>query len=91
MPKSAAHTLIWSAQRQTYLLIGPNAAPLSLAPGNDDRWLAWLATHTSFSFQGQSGHLNVLKEARQRGTGYWYAYHTTQRQARKRYLGRTAG
>ena len=40
--------------------------------------------------QGQAGRLNVFKEARPRGGGYWYAYHSHQGQARKRYLGRTA-
>jgi len=52
--------------------------------------VAWLTTHSSFSFQGQSGHLNVLKESRQRGAGYWYAYHTKESHTRKRYLGPTA-
>ena len=53
-------------------------------------WLTWLATSTSFSFQGRSGRLNVYKEARPRGGQYWYAYHTNESGTRKRYLGRTA-
>src|SRR5205823_2250905 len=38
----------------------------------------------------QAGRISVLKEARSRGTGYWYAYRTQNRHTRKRYLGRTA-
>src|SRR6266700_3097138 len=90
MPKPATHTLLWSAQSKTYALLCPDAPPQSLVPGNEEPWLAWLTTHSSFSFQGQYGHLSVLKESRQRGSGYWYAYHTTQSRTRKRYLGRTA-
>src|SRR6266487_1125023 len=90
MPKPASHTLIWSAQSKTYALLCPDSPPQSLVPGNEAPWLAWLTTHSSFSFQGQYGHLSVLKESRQRGAGYWYAYHTTQSRTRKRYLGRTA-
>jgi LuxR family maltose regulon positive regulatory protein len=89
MPKPATHTLIWSAQSKTYALIRPDYPPQSLVPGNEELWLAWLTTHSSFSFQGQYGHLSVLKESRQRGAGYWYAYHTSQSRTRKRYLGRT--
>ena len=90
MPKPATHSLIWSAQSKTYALLCPDTPPQSLVPENEERWLAWLTTHTSFSFQGQCGHLSVLKESRQRGAGYWYAYHTTQSRTRKRYLGRPA-
>src|SRR5438105_10278278 len=90
MPKPATYTLIWSAQSKTYALLCPDSQPQSLVPGNEETWLAWLTTHSSFSFQGQYGHLSVLKESRQRGAGYWYAYHTTQSRTRKRYLGRAA-
>src|SRR2546421_7510554 len=90
MPKPATHTLLWSAQSKTYALLCPDSPPQSLLPGNEESWLAWLTTHSSFSFQGQYGHLSVLKESRKRGAGYWYAYHTTQSRTRKRYLGRTA-
>jgi LuxR family maltose regulon positive regulatory protein len=49
-----------------------------------------LASHASFSFQGRSGRMSVLKEARQRGAGYWYAYRSHGRHTMKRYLGRTS-
>jgi LuxR family maltose regulon positive regulatory protein len=90
MPKPATHTLLWSAQSKTYALLSADSPPQSLMPGNEEAWLAWLTTHSSFSFQGQYGHLSVLKEARPRGGGYWYAYHTVDQQTRKRYLGRSA-
>src|SRR5215470_10670566 len=90
MPKLAAHILIWSSQSKTYTLLSPDSQPQLLVPGNEEPWLDWLETHSSFSFQGQSGHLNVLKESRKRGVGYWYAYHTTKSRNKKRYLGRTA-
>ncbi len=89
MPKPATHSLIWSVQSKTYTLLCPDSPPQYLMPGNEEPWLAWLTMHSSFSFQGQYGHLSVLKESRQRGAGYWYAYHTKESRTRKRYLGRT--
>src|SRR5215469_11722217 len=90
MPKPASHTLIWSAQSNSYILHGPDSPSQSLMPGSEEPWIAWLEMHSSFSFQGQCGRLSVLKESRQRGAGYWYAYHTAQSRTRKRYLGRTS-
>ena len=87
MPKTPAHALIWSAEEHTYVLHIPEHPPQSIIPGNEEIWRAWLTTHDSFSFQGQHGRLNVHKEVRPRGTGYWYAYHTSSGQTRKRYLG----
>jgi len=90
MPKPPIHRLIWSAESSSYTLFTPDQPPRSLVPGDEESWLAWLTTHTSFSFQGQHGQLSVLKESRSRGAGYWYAYHTAENQSRKRYLGRTS-
>jgi LuxR family maltose regulon positive regulatory protein len=90
MPKPPTHTLIWSAQSKTYALVTPDHPPQEMVPGNEEAWVAWLTTHSSFSFHGQSGYLSVLKEPRKRGAGYWYAYHTKESQTRKRYLGRSA-
>ncbi|GHO81331.1 hypothetical protein KSD_91020 [Ktedonobacter sp. SOSP1-85] len=89
MPKVPTHALIWTASRGLYELHPADPALSSVVPGEEEAWFAWLATHTSFAFQGQAGHLNVLKEPRSRGSGYWYAYHSHQGQAHKRYLGRT--
>ena len=53
-------------------------------------WLAWLAKRSSFSFQGKHGHLNLLREARARGSeGYWYAYRRQGKRRIKQYAGRT--
>ncbi|GHO51471.1 hypothetical protein [Ktedonospora formicarum] len=90
MPKPPAHALIWSAENLFYVLHTPGHPPQEITSGNEGVWRAWLTTHSSFSFQGQHGHLNVLKEARSRGTGYWYAYHKSAGQTQKRYLGRSA-
>lgn len=87
MSKTPTHALTWSAENHIYLLHTSAHPPQPILPGNEDVWRAWLTTHSSFSFQGQHGHLNVLKELRPRGTGYWYAYHTSSGQTRKRYLG----
>jgi LuxR family maltose regulon positive regulatory protein len=89
MPKPSTHTLLWSAQSNIYALVTLNHPPQEIVPGNEEPWVAWLTTHSSFSFQGQYGHLSVLKESRSRGAGYWYAYHTQEGQTRKRYLGRS--
>ena len=90
MPKQPAHTLIYSAENHLYMLHTPGHLPQVITSENEDVWRVWLTTHTSFSFQGQHGHLNVLKEARSLGTGYWYAYHKRAGQNRKRYLGHSA-
>jgi LuxR family maltose regulon positive regulatory protein len=87
MPKLPTHTLTWSAQSKSYALVARDHAPRVMVPGDEETWVAWLTTHSSFSFHGQSGHLSVLKESRKRGAGYWYAYHTVEQQTRKRYLG----
>ncbi|MBO0790131.1 MAG: LuxR family transcriptional regulator, partial [Ktedonobacteraceae bacterium] len=90
MPKPSTYILMWSAQSKIYTLVTPHHPPQEIVPGNEEPWVAWLTTHSSFSFQGQCGHLSVLKESRPRGTGYWYAYHTKEGHTRKRYLGRSA-
>ncbi|GCE29994.1 hypothetical protein KDA_54780 [Dictyobacter alpinus] len=89
MPKSSVYTLMWSAEGHTYVLHTPEHPPQSIISENEEVWHAWLTAHAAFSFQGQSGHLNVLKESRTRGSGYWYAYHTSSGSTRKRYLGRS--
>jgi LuxR family maltose regulon positive regulatory protein len=58
--------------------------------GDEPAWQSWLDEHTAFAFVGQAGRLSVLKEARSRGAGYWYAYRTQDRHTHKRYLGPTA-
>ncbi|WP_201387889.1 LuxR C-terminal-related transcriptional regulator [Ktedonobacter sp. SOSP1-85] len=90
MPKTPAATLTWSPESNAYNLHISDQRPMWIELGTEGPWFAWLTTHTSFSFQGQHGHLNVYKEQRARGAGYWYAYHTAAGQTHKRYLGRSA-
>lgn len=90
MPKSPAATLTWSPERHAYQLQTAGHVLLWIESGTEESWLAWLTAHTSFSFQGQCGQLNVYKEQRARGAGYWYAYHTNAAGTQKRYLGRSA-
>ncbi len=71
MPKSASYTLRWSEEHERYeLQAQENTAN---RPLQEDWWFAWLAEHSSFSFQGKQGHLSLLKEPRARGADYWYA------------------
>jgi LuxR family transcriptional regulator, maltose regulon positive regulatory protein len=90
MPRSTIHKLIFSWESHTYELYTRGYLEQRFVPGDEESWLIWLDTHTAFSFQGSSGRLNVLKEFRSRGTGYWYAYFYTGQHTSKRYLGRTA-
>ncbi|EFH89216.1 hypothetical protein [Ktedonobacter racemifer] len=89
MPKLPGHVLIWSPEGSIYELHAPACHPVQFLSGIVESWFFWLTTHTAFSFQGQYGRLSVYKEARKRGAGYWYAYHTSSVQTRKRYLGRS--
>src|SRR5260370_9008264 len=57
--------------------------------GDESAWHSWLDEHAAFAFVGKSGRISVLKEARSRGAGYWYAYRTQARHTRKHYLGPT--
>jgi LuxR family maltose regulon positive regulatory protein len=89
MPKPSIHALMWSEQSHRYELSTRGHPELEFVPENEDLWLRWLDAQTSFSFQGQHGRMTVIKEARPRGAGYWYAYHYSGQRSVKRYLGRT--
>jgi len=67
MPKAAQYILVWSSEQHTYALYEQDKRYQALLQGDEERWLAWLTTHTSFSFQGKHGHFNVQKEMRPRG------------------------
>lgn len=90
MPKPSLHTLTWSEEHQHYKLQTHGRLQQSFRRVDEHLWQFWLTKQRSFSFQGQHGHLSVIKEIRPRGTGYWYAYNTLDRQIRKRYIGPTA-
>ncbi len=91
MPGAAANTLLWLPEQNSYQLFTQGNQDIPLLQGDDTAWFAWLAAHSSFSFQGQYGHLNLLKEARSRGDdGYWYAYQRLNKRKVKRYAGKSA-
>ncbi len=69
-------------------LEGSAQARSNLMPDSPD-WFSWLASLSSFHFQGKSGHFTARQERKQRGDAYWYAYRKAHTQRLKRYLGRT--
>jgi LuxR family maltose regulon positive regulatory protein len=89
MPISVRSLLTWSPQQDRYVLDEQGQQSVLLLQEDDETWIAWLTAHTSFSFQGQHGRLNVQKETRQRGGSYWYAYRRQGKHVAKRYVGLT--
>src|SRR5579885_3687483 len=88
---AASHPrLRWHADRQAYELEDEGRSVSPPFPFDDNGWFAWLEGVSSFSFQGQQGQLTVRKEARPRGTQYWYAYRRIGPKMAKKYLGRSA-
>ena len=90
MPKPSLHALIWSEEHQHYELLLHGHPEQCFRPGDEPAFSRWLEEHPAFAFVGKSGRISVVKEARQRGTGYWYAYRKQDRHTRKRYLGSSA-
>ncbi len=90
MPKIPLHALIWSPEQRRYDLYIQGQQERQFFDGDEAEWLAWLANKTSFAFHGRAGRLLCYKEARAGGERYWYAYNTSGRHTRKRYLGHTA-
>ena len=89
MPKPSQYALVWSHASQHYELHTQGQLIQCFREGEEATFSRWLDAPTSFAFVGQNGRLSVLKEARPRGSGYWYAYQKQGRQTRKRYLGRS--
>jgi LuxR family maltose regulon positive regulatory protein len=91
MPKAAMYTLTWSWEQNSYELFAQDHKDHPLLQGDDTAWFEWLASHSSFSFQGKDGLLSLQKEGRPRGEeGYWYAYRRRGRRMIKKYIGRSA-
>src|SRR5438876_9708427 len=89
MPGPSPHALIWSEVQHHYELTRNGQTERCFRPGDESAWHHWLDEHAAFAFVGKSGRISVLKEARSRGAGYWYAYRTQARHTRKHYLGPT--
>lgn len=90
MPKQATHIISWSATQQAYELWSDGRFVQRFGVDHSSAWLHWIEQQTSFGFRGRHGRLSVVKEARARGTGYWYAYRSSGRRTAKRYLGRAS-
>src|SRR2546423_12292360 len=90
MSSPSQHVLTWSEVQQHYELQTHGQPTQFFRRGDEPAWQSWLDEHTAFAFVGHAGRISVLKEARSRGAGYWYAYRTQDRHTRKHYLGPTA-
>jgi len=89
MPRLARYTLTWSTANDQYELCEQGQTIHVFRQREDTWWFTWLEAHSSFSFQGPHGKVTVLKEPRVRGTAYWYAYRSRNRQTIKHYAGRS--
>jgi LuxR family maltose regulon positive regulatory protein len=78
---------MWSQLNQCYELYLYGQAEQHFSAQDREAFSAWVRSQISFAFVGQSGRLSVLKEARERGSGYWYAYHKHGQHTHKGYLG----
>ncbi|GHO48381.1 LuxR C-terminal-related transcriptional regulator [Ktedonospora formicarum] len=90
MPKRTRYLLIWSEETGRYELQERDSNTHTPFQEDEKWWRSWLTQQKSFAFQGRQGHITLLKEARKRGTDYWYAYRSQNRQTSKKYAGRTA-
>src|SRR5689334_16507744 len=90
MPKAATSVLIWIPEHASYELHKQGSSSRLKVAGGEPAWMEWLEGHGGFAFDGLNGRINVLKEARKGGAGYWYAYRRQGRRTAKRYLGRSA-
>ena len=87
MPKAAQYRVVWYADEANYQLHYSTGRCENVKPDNLQEWSEWLRSCTSFSFKGQRGSLNLLKEKRRDET-YWYAYRRHGRAISKKYAGR---
>lgn len=85
MPKLAEYQIVWSETLQSYeALHRPFAFPLS----NQEALYYWLSMSDSFHFCSRTGEsMTLRKEAKQRGSGYWYAYKRVGGVVKKKYIG----
>jgi LuxR family maltose regulon positive regulatory protein len=90
MPKTAAYSLFWQEEQQTYqLYLTKNKTLLDLSAGSP-AWFLLLEQIDSLTFRGRNGHCTVRKESRKRGNGYWYAYQSRGKHLYKQYIGKAA-
>jgi LuxR family maltose regulon positive regulatory protein len=91
MAKKVPATLLWSGEDRHYIWQKEGNTEKRVGLSAQDHVFRLLDEYASFSFQGQQGHLNLLKETRVRGgDGYWYAYRRQGKRVVKKYAGRPA-
>jgi LuxR family transcriptional regulator, maltose regulon positive regulatory protein len=89
MAKKALAILLWSGEDRQYIWQKVGDTEKGAELSSQDHLSHLLGEYVSFSFQGQQGHLTLLKEMRVRGgDGYWYAYHRQGKRVVKKYAGR---
>jgi len=66
MPKPSSQILLWSEEHLGYDLHIHGRRQRSFHRQDEPAWFAWVQEQTAFAFQGQAGHLSVIKEARSR-------------------------
>jgi hypothetical protein len=99
MPKPATHALTWcpDTSTSTYTVRDPEHDQtlaaifgdiLTFTPGSQE-WFGWLASISSFAFEGREGRFTARCETKQRGERYWVAYQRVEGKLLKRYIGKT--
>lgn len=90
MPKRAQYIVSWRPEQAQYCLAEAEDTATRPCSLEGEDWQVWLGEHRSFAFHGRAGRINLLKEKRTRGSGYyWYAYRRSGEQMLKRYAGRS--
>src|SRR5512146_2343566 len=91
MPKLAEYRVVWSGSEAVYRLRYPDGRSEKITEdaNNLQVWSEWLQNCHSFSFEGQNGRLNLLKEGRG-NDNYWYAYRRQGQRTLKKYAGRSS-
>lgn len=87
MPKAAKYRVDWSESETNYQLHYPDGKGEPVTPDDFQKWSEWLKICPSFSFSGQNGSLNLLKEKRGEDI-YCYAYRRRGQEVLKKYAGR---
>src|SRR6266700_2933207 len=88
MPKTARYTLTWTPVRQEYELHESQGRVAGEIVSECAAWFEWVSQVSSFAFHGRSGSYTAVKERKQRGGEYWYAYARVAGKMAKRYIGR---
>lgn len=78
--------LIEYGARCQYLLISPEEGELAITPDSPE-WFAWLASLSSFRFEGQSGRFSARRGYNRRPNRSWYAQRGIHQKNYSKYIG----